>query len=331
MDNSTMNYHPLLQGEGRGEVMIRDIMVANPQSAKRDSLMQKLDERIVPMPDDMKEEIAQGIYTQSLKEELESESGYYRNRERKAFYGLIRCFHYDSLLVSSRDSIKQLRLNDEGLESKYSLAFIYLAEDSISRINEVLSDIPGSFILSQSEFMTHQNYLGYFSILTQMISGGLGSCSVDSLYIPVLQLLSAGDYSLPCAYARNSLIGAGLLDYMEPIVLDDTNGINPSGGIQLDNDTIHSQNSEESYIRIFPNPAGNYFIIEFKAKTIEEKQGIRIKLFDCNGKLEVEFHRSKSHDQILVRTDHFSPGPYLCEFWVGKRLQASSKVILIKE
>jgi len=330
MDNSTMNYHPLLQGEGRGEVMIRDIMVANPQSAKRDSLMQKLDERIVPMPDDMKEEIAQGIYTQSLKEELESESGYYRNRERKVFYDLIRCFHQDSLLVSSRDSIKQLRLNDESLESKYSLAFIYLAEDSTSRVNEVLSDIPGSFTLSQTEFMTHQDYLSYFSILTQMTSGGIGSCSVYSLYIPVLQLLATGDYSLPCAYARNALIGAGLLDYMEPIVLDDTNGINPSGSIRLGNDTTQSRNSNESYIRIFPNPAVNYFIIEFEDRSDNVNKTIRIKLIDNYGRTIRELWSNKSYAQILVRTETMTSGSYLCELWERGKRKASTKFILSK-
>jgi len=70
MDNSTMNDLPLLQGEGRGEVMIRDIMVANPQSAKRDSMMQKLDLRVVPMPESMKAEILEGINFTSLREDL---------------------------------------------------------------------------------------------------------------------------------------------------------------------------------------------------------------------------------------------------------------------
>ncbi|MEI6062585.1 MAG: hypothetical protein WCR72_17920, partial [Bacteroidota bacterium] len=40
--------------------MVRDVFVANPQSAKSAELMQKLDERWEPMPDYMKDEIAEG-------------------------------------------------------------------------------------------------------------------------------------------------------------------------------------------------------------------------------------------------------------------------------
>ena len=84
------------------------------------------------------------------------------------------------------------------------------------------------------------------------------------------------------------------------------------------------------YIRVFPNPAGNYFIIEFDAKTVEENQSILIKLIDNSGKQMHVFRSNKSYDQILVRTGNLAAGAYLCELWVWKYLKASSKIILSK-
>jgi hypothetical protein len=84
------------------------------------------------------------------------------------------------------------------------------------------------------------------------------------------------------------------------------------------------------YIRVFPNPAGNYFIIEFDAKTVEENQSILIKLIDNSGKQMQVFRSNKSYDQILVRTGNLAAGSYQCEIWVGKHLKASSIVILSK-
>ena len=41
-------------------VMIRDVMVANPHNAKDDALLEKIDERTNPMPGYMKAQILQG-------------------------------------------------------------------------------------------------------------------------------------------------------------------------------------------------------------------------------------------------------------------------------
>jgi hypothetical protein len=85
------------------------------------------------------------------------------------------------------------------------------------------------------------------------------------------------------------------------------------------------------YIKIFPNPAGNYFIIEFDTKTVEENQSILIKLIDNNGKQMRVFRGNKSFDQLLVRTGNLAAGSYLCELWVGRHIKASSKVIISKQ
>ena len=55
--------------------MIRDVMVANPHTAKNDELMNKLDERWTPLPEYMKEQIMQGKNIVSVLEKTESKLG----------------------------------------------------------------------------------------------------------------------------------------------------------------------------------------------------------------------------------------------------------------
>jgi hypothetical protein len=52
--------------------MIRDVLVANPHSAKSDELINMLEYRTVPMPDYMMEQILAGEDTVSEKEVLEA-------------------------------------------------------------------------------------------------------------------------------------------------------------------------------------------------------------------------------------------------------------------
>jgi hypothetical protein len=88
--------------------MIRDIMVANPQTAKSNELMDKLDERWNPLPEYMKAQILQGKSIVSIKEQLESELSAYKLQRAKAFNGLVRWFMNDTLNpVASSDSLVQ--------------------------------------------------------------------------------------------------------------------------------------------------------------------------------------------------------------------------------
>jgi len=283
--------------------LIRDIMVANPQSAKRDSLIQKLDQRLVPMPDTMKAKILEGINFLSQREILESEIGLRRNLDRKLFYILSRYIIQDTTFLTPLDSLKKLLTIDDHPESKYLLSFILL----------------------------HQVYLAYFQILAQLNQIGQVVPVNDSSLIEDLQGLAEDDNEFPGAFARNLLIASGLMNYSEPIEFPDTSLPGPSLPIwNKENDEGSFSISNESFIRVFPNPAKDYIIIEFLCSSVKEIGELRIDITDGSGNLIRTIYPSKSYDQIIFRTGNLFSGLYLCELKANKKVLFSEKFILTR-
>jgi hypothetical protein len=92
--------------------LLRDVMVANPQTAKSDRLMDKLDARFDPLPDYMKAQILEGRNITSLKEEMESQLAKYRLRKSRTINALMHYYQHPDSTSGGTDSIVQLLLND---------------------------------------------------------------------------------------------------------------------------------------------------------------------------------------------------------------------------
>jgi len=72
--------------------MVRDVLVANPQSAKSQEVLTKLDERAEPMPDYMMDQIMAGAEVAGTKETLELELSGHITERSEAYQNLY--MHY---------------------------------------------------------------------------------------------------------------------------------------------------------------------------------------------------------------------------------------------
>lgn len=77
--------------------LLRDIMVANPQSAKNNELIVAIDDRSNPMPDYMKAQILQGKSIVGAMELLESEISYFKTKREVAYKNCINWYLNDTL------------------------------------------------------------------------------------------------------------------------------------------------------------------------------------------------------------------------------------------
>ncbi|MEN8249873.1 MAG: hypothetical protein ABFS32_13150 [Bacteroidota bacterium] len=109
-------------------LMLRDILVANPQASKSTSVLDALDNRFIPMPDYMMAEIMQGQNIWGAKELLELELSKHQSNKTKSFNKLTKHYLADTINGWARDSLMTLFNSDIRIFPHYQAAFINLDE-----------------------------------------------------------------------------------------------------------------------------------------------------------------------------------------------------------
>ena len=88
--------------------------------------------------------------------------------------------------------------------------------------------------------------------------------------------------------------------------------------------TGHAIPPKVSYLKVFPNPAGSYFIIEYDLK--DTPGDACIKVSDLTGRVISELTLSDARNQRIYDTRKLSVGIYLIKLFTGNQLLEVKKV-----
>lgn len=302
-------------------VMIRDILVANPQSAKSAEVLNTLNDRFIPMPDYMMMEIMQGQYTMGAKELLEQELATHNTTRLRSYQKLVRHYLQDTINAWAFDSLASMFLYETSPGPRYELAFLYLdCEDSIG-MQSTLNNIPVEFDLSEREITIHDLFIEYFNILFEMQMDSI--MTMDSIHQLALMDIADNSHLLPGIYARNLLINHGLLEYEETIYLSESLKDAP---VSASSELPARENPK--FIKVYPNPAGSYLIIEYDLRSTISEAVILIS--DINGRILDTFVLEDKQNQRLIDTDPFSPGLHILQLYNNGVLSETHKLQIIK-
>lgn len=295
--------------------MLRDIMVANPHSAKSETLMQELDMRLDPMPEYMKDEIMEGIFVLSAKELLEAKMNMNEHLYYYGFNRLVSASLTDTL-IAPVDTLMALLSADGSVASLMKQAWLLLENGDTSaaliRMQSISNEIP----LSDSEIseLTQQQ------ALMQWLSGNF---IIDSLAIETLNNFLQSSSDVVSASARSILLANNMLDYDEPhLVPDFTKSANFRR--PWNNYTI----PDETFLKVYPNPAYDFITIEFNYdKDVAFGSFI---IVDQVGKVIYIKELYHSFDQITLDTHNFKSGNYIIKL-ISKRKTVCSEIIVISK
>ncbi|MCF8369111.1 MAG: T9SS type A sorting domain-containing protein [Bacteroidales bacterium] len=314
--NELMNHSPYISDTVMGSaiekeevlpnVMIRDVMVANPHNAKDESLLEKIGERSDPMPEYMIAQILQGQSLVSAFESLQSQKAYYKQQRSLALNALIKLYLSDTLdPAASKDSLKVLLENENSKGAKYRLAFLSMEQGAWSMGQQVLNEIPQQFNLSEEELAIHQQYTAFYNLLSGLLQQGKSVSEVDSTQIELLLNIEAMQAGKPSVYARNVLLALEQIEYEEPILLPD---LFKSTAVQEERQRIMQSLDEHHYVSLFPNPAGAYLIIEHKLEM--ESQKVVVKINNMKGECIKQVELTGKQNQQTVDIHSLKPGIY---------------------
>lgn len=301
--------------------MLRDIMVANPQSSKDEELIQALDNRLNPMPDYMKAQVLQGKNIIGEKEKLESVLYYYKNQRQKYFKKGLNLYLTDTL--NSDDSFESLLvlLEEENcLKSKYKLASIYLEKGEVSQSINLLNNIPNMFNLKNEDQLTHAQMLDLFGLLVDVQLGNSSFSNLTSQELSLIENLEFNGNGDAMVFARNLRSHLGLSSYIEPYIFPD---YNKSAIAEYEEQLILQSLDNFKYLSVFPNPAKDYINIEYKLDQIFHNAEIRIA--DLTGKVIYINKLNSIVDNEIIDIRDFVSGNYLMSIIVdGKTLETIS-------
>jgi hypothetical protein len=304
--------------------MLRDILVANPQSAKKTDIMDYLDTRIESMPDYMLEEIYQGNDYFGAKEILESKIEYWQQIRSSAKYKLLKSYVLDSTIYHPYDSLINFYQNETDLLSKYKLVFSFLENGDMEQAQSTIDQIPVDYNLSNTELNRHNDYNLLFDIIECIEDSNWSARQLDSLSVSTLQDISSNGYSPVGSYARGILLKGGHIKYLEQFEIPVSFKSGNSESITTFSDPTYE---DKEHLWLFPNPAKEYVIVYYEVPGKEISNSL-LMITDPHGKLLSATPLNYSENQITINLKGVANGSYIVSLLQDRRIQDTKKLII---
>ena len=301
------------------DAMIRDVMVANPEAAKSDALLEKLQERTNPVPEYMLGQILQGRSLISVYGDLMAAEAFYNQRTAFAARMLKQIYASDTISPSATDSLMALLQNEKSMAAQEHLAFCYLQQsDSLAALNAVAA-IPIQYMLDEQQLAAHAMLTDYMNLLLSMQQGVPDS--TDAEWLLDATLYGTG---LASTFARNLLLAMEWIDYDEPLLFPDAT---KSAAI---NKYPYAGTPAEAgeQLEVYPNPAADHLIIKW---TLEEPAAsATAQIAGLDGRVVRQFPLNGSIGQQVINTDGLKPGIYVVALIVNNKQLVAKKVTIYK-
>ncbi len=300
---------------------LRDILVANPQSAKLPEIADALDLRWMPFPDEMKEEVMNNKDVLGPKELLEMKLSDKEHKQGQLFSSILDSYlnASDTILSDSLQSFLQKQTLPSG---KFLLASKLLSEGHAQQSLQVIQQVPSlpetdGFLQSEAEAQYQ-----LFTLLKNRAESGAPWISTDSSSTQMLWQITGAEGTRAAMQALNILVANQLADYEEPYILPQ-----PSlkKGKKL-NSLAKAFPSLKNSAEIYPNPAHHYLILKYSFDSQEFPAQLIIFSSDAKPVLRRTLHTQA--DELFLLLPVLNPGTYTLTL-SGRRSLLFSKPIVI--
>lgn len=310
-------------------VMLRDIMVANPQSAKENELLESLDNRLIPMPDHMKAEIWSGIEIASALENLESIKSYYTRKVSRDHRYLAQHYMTDTVdEATSKQALTQLLQIGLKPEAYYQLAFMHLEDGNPSMGEQLLTTIPNEFELNSFQAAEFSSMMDYYAIRKQLQQNNQYLNNLNETQLNDLIEIATNGTGIAKGYACSILNLYGLCDFTYDLKNSSVNGESFAEKKALEYKRLQKVRSAYRFVSISPNPATDFLTVQIPEVNLSENALIKINSSD--GKLIKQIELNTQQFETIIDVSELLPGAYILNFLNNGKLLESNRFIIVE-
>ncbi|HQF18727.1 MAG TPA: hypothetical protein PLR53_05025 [Bacteroidales bacterium] len=300
---------------------LRDILLLNPQSAKIPEVVEGLDYRWQPFPEEMKAEVMENREVTGPKEQLEIELSALQKQQWDIYSSIVDI--YDTSQVSTAtDSLIAFLQHQPILVGKYILASLLLYQGLPQQSLQILQQIPTLPNIENSDLCEAEQQLTLYYWFNARSDSGLPFILADSSIAEILWQLASNSGSRASLQALNILLANNLTSYEEPYLL-------PQPSLKRGEKYL-SQNKTatlaKNTVEIYPNPARDYLIVRYNLDN--EYLPAKLLFYNAEGKPVLQQTLSRTVDELFMPVRHLNPGLYKIVIFGNKTMLLTSKFVI---
>lgn len=303
----------LLKLEYFHNTLLIDILVNNPVIFRDETVYPLILERVPEFPAYMLVRLSSGPFNFSLTELLEADDHNASAVCDAILSRVLNRLYLDNTLKAGNE-ISQLTESDNRLPLRVAQAFKYNTTGNKQSAIEKLD-------LLYKDYNDSTDYLNKLSALLDL-NIQLQENVSDSLTQEQLNILTWLLDNYPTSiYANNLLKKYGYSDYSEPYIL-------PSGNPPSPFFEMPVVDIKGSSLRIYPQPANDYFIVDYFFETGFE-QG-ELEITNLMGQKIASYPVKTPYGQKLIEVNEYLPGVYLVRLISNNSVITFKKIMIMK-
>ncbi|PKP44982.1 MAG: hypothetical protein CVT94_19255 [Bacteroidetes bacterium HGW-Bacteroidetes-11] len=310
-----LHWSSISREELLNNAMLRDIMVANPHSAKSETLLKELDMRLDPMPEFMKDEILEGVFVLSAKELMEAKRDVDMQFYNYGFNRLLSSSLTDTIPVPV-DTLMALLSADGSAQSLMQQAWVLLEVGDTTTAANRMATIPNEINLSDTDLTEHEEQSAFMQWLIQNPVIGEENSELLNYFV------HSTSTSVSSA-ARSIMVAHNLLEYNEPYLSPDL-----TKSAEVKKPKAEAAGKLKEVIRVYPNPGKDFVTLEYSLG--DNFNSYSYEVSDQTGKIVKKGSLGRSADQIIIDTRDLTSGNYYLNLISGSKNVASARFVISK-
>ncbi|RLD59148.1 MAG: hypothetical protein DRJ05_06820 [Bacteroidetes bacterium] len=319
--SDTVMVTTVLQEEVLPAAIVTEVLVANPQSAKSDRVLDEVYAR-EDITNNQIDQIEANEMITGAKESLEIKKSAYTAQRDYALNSLVVAYRNDTSVINPTDSIIAFLNMQDFAGAKYQLAFEYLANGDLQMAQDSLEAIPDNFNLDATALNEQAQLEDYFDVMVTLAQSGSNIYQMTATQTANLYTIHQNSNGRAGALARNILQIADTLTYKENYIL-------PTEGAKTGK--VRRRRANRSYendkLKVYPNPARDYVIVEYQL--VGDADKAVVKVIDNNGFIRQTIVKESNHNFVVIDTRQLGTGTYIAHVSSEGKLIGVCKFIIV--